>query len=234
MLEVKDLNTFYGEFHVLKNVSLRVEDGQFVAIFGPNGHGKSTLLKTLCGLVKPSSGEIRLNNTDTAKLSTSKIVEMGLVYVPEMRNLFPEMTVLQNLKLGAYNRRARSEVKHNLEYVFELFPRLRERQKQLAATLSGGEAQMLALGRGLMSSARVLAIDEPSLGLAPNLVTQIFNKIKEINKTGISILLVEQTIAQVSKLVDYVYVIEDGQIAIEGQKEEILANEHVKNILMGA
>lgn len=233
MLQVKELHTHYGELHVIKNISLQVNKGEFTAIFGPNGHGKSTLLKTICGLIKPTSGQIIFNDILINKIETPKIVEMGLVYVAEVRHLFPEMTVLENLKMGAYNRRARKEEKQNLEFVFQMFPRLHERQRQLAATLSGGEAQMLALARGIMSSARLLAIDEPSLGLAPNLVTQIFEKIKEINKAGINILLVEQNIAQVAELADFVYILEEGRIVFSGGQKDVFNDSYAREILLG-
>ena len=233
MLEVDRINTFYGQFQALHEVSIKVGDGELVVVFGPNGHGKSTLLKTICGLLTPSSGSIKFSGEQINGLPTEKIVEMGLVYIAEERHLFPEMTVLENLKLGACSRNARPKEKENLEYVFQLFPKLREWRKRTAATLSGGEARMLAIGRGLMSNGKFLAVDEPSFGLAPNLRIDVFNKIKEIKESGISVLLVEQNVVEASKLADRIYLMEDGRIVFEGGKEEALSNEHVKEVFLG-
>jgi len=233
MLEVDKINTFYGQFQALKEVSVKVGDGELVVVFGPNGHGKSTLLKTICGLLTATSGSIKFLGEQINGLPTEKLVEMGLVYVPEERHLFPEMTVLENLKLGACNRNALAKEKENLDYVFQLFPKLKEWRKRPASTLSGGEARMLAIGRGLMSNARFLALDEPSLGLAPNLRIDVFNKIKEIKESAISVLLVEQNVTEASKLADRIYLIEDGRIVFEGKKEEALSNEHVKEVFLG-
>ncbi len=233
MLEVDKVNSFYGEFQALHEVSLKVNDGELVVLFGPNGHGKSTLLKTICGLLTATSGSIKFNGEQINGLPTEKIVEMGLVYIAEERHLFPEMTVLENLKLGAYNPNARPKEKENLDYAFQLFPKLKEWRKRPASTLSGGEARMLAIGRGLMSNARFLALDEPSFGLAPNLRIDVFNKIKEIKESGISVLLVEQNVTEASKFADRIYLIEDGTIVFEGRKEEALNNEHVKEVFLG-
>jgi len=233
MLEVDKINTFYSGFQALGDVSLNVGEGELVVVFGPNGHGKSTLLKTICGLLTPISGSIKFRGEEINGLPTEKIVEMGLVYIAEERHLFPEMTVLENLKLGACNRNARPKEKENLEYVFQLFPKLKEWRKRTAATLSGGEARMLAIGRGLMSNGKFLAVDEPSFGLAPNLRIDVFNKIKEIKESGISVLLVEQNVVEASKLADRIYLMEDGRIVFEGGKEEALSNEHVKEVFLG-
>ena len=233
MLEVNKVDAFYGEIQVLKEVSLKVNDGELVTLLGPNGHGKSTLLKVICGLQKPRSGNVKFNGMEINKLPSQKIVEMGIVYVSEERNLFPDLTVMENLKMGAYNINARRDENTNANYVFQLFPILEKRKKQLASTLSGGERRMLAIGRGLMSSAKFLALDEPSLGLAPNLADDVFNGISEINKRGISILLVEQSIMRASELANRIYFMEDGKIVFEGGKEEVLSNEHIKSAFLG-
>jgi len=233
MLEVKELSTFYGEFQALHDVSLKVDDGEFVITLGPNGHGKSTLLKTICGLLPPTSGSIKFDGKEISKLPAQKLVKMGIVYIAEDRHLFPQMTVLENLKLGAYNISARSKEAKNLDYVFELFPKLKEWRKRQTQTLSGGEARMLAIGRGLMSNAKFLAIDEPSLGLAPHLRTDVFRKIGEINESGISILLVEQNVVEILELADRIYLMEDGRIVFEGGKEEALSNKQVKEVFLG-
>lgn len=233
MLEVDQLNTFYGEFQALHDISLKIREGELVAVFGPNGHGKSTLLKTICGLLTPSSGTITFDGKQIHKLPPREIVEMGLVYIAEDRHLFPQMTVLENLRLGAYNHKARPKEAENLDYVFHLFPRLKEREKKLAQTLSGGEARMLAIGRGIMSNARFMTIDEPSLGLAPHLRYEVFEKIGEINKRGVSILLVEQNITEITGLASRIYLLEDGRIVLEGTEDEVFSNKHVKEVFLG-
>jgi len=233
MLEVQNLYTYYDDFKVLNDVSISIESGNFVSIIGPNGHGKSTLLKTICGLLRPKSGIIRFNDKIISNLPAHLLVDIGIVYVAEKRHLFPEMTVFENLQLGAYSSHSRKMEKENLNYVFDLFPKLKIRKKQLASNLSGGEARMLAIGRGLMSSAKFLAIDEPSLGLAPNLRVEVFNKINEINKNGITILLVEQTITEAAKYIDKVYLLEDGSITFEGTTEDALSNNHIKKAFLG-
>lgn len=212
MLEVRDLNVFYGDFHVLHGVSLRVEAGEVVGVIGANGHGKSTLLKAVCGLVPIRSGDVYFAGARVNGLDAPDIVASGLVYVAEERHLFLDMTVKENLMLGAYLPAARKKKAESLEIVFALYPRLKERQHQLARTLSGGEAQMLALGRGLMSAARFMMIDEPSLGLAPNLVQAMFETIRRINEAGITLLLVEQNISQLSDCISRVYQLEEGRI----------------------
>jgi branched-chain amino acid transport system ATP-binding protein len=233
MLEVDKIDTFYGEFQVLRKVSVMVGDGELVVLLGPNGHGKSTLLKAICGLLMAASGSIRFNEEEIGRLPTERIVEMGITYVAEERHLFPQMSVIKNLRLGAYNRNAREKEKENLEYVFQLFPRLKERAQQFASTLSGGEGRMLALGRGLMSDAKLLAIDEPSFGLAPNLRSHVFKTIREINHRGISIILVEQNIPQVSDLADRIYLMEEGVITFEGDKQAALDNDHLREVFLG-
>ncbi len=233
MLEVTELNTYYGESHVLRDVSLSVNQGEVVVMLGPNGHGKSTLLKSICGLVDQAKGKITYQNKDINGLSTEKIVNLGLIYIAENRELFPHMTVLENLKLGAYSKNARPHEKKNLERVFALFPRLVERKKQLASTMSGGEARMLAVARGLMSNADFLCIDEPSLGLQPSLRLEIFSTIKQINEQGKTVLLVEQNIPQITELADRIYVMEEGQISFEGDKDEAFSDQHLKEIFLG-
>ncbi len=233
MLKVTDLNAYYGEFHVLKDVSITVEKGQVVVMLGPNGHGKSTLLKAICGLAERVEGKITYDGREVIGQSAEKLVNQGVVYIAENRELFPEMTVMENLKLGAYSKNARSHEKRNLEKVFHLFPRLSERHRQLASTMSGGEARMLAIARGLMSNADFLCVDEPSLGLQPNLRLEVFNIIREINQQGITILLVEQNIPQITEMADRIYVLEEGCISFSGSKDEALGNKHLKEIFLG-
>ncbi len=233
MLEIKDLNAYYDDFHVVKNVSMEIKKGEIIVMLGPNGHGKSTFLKTICGLVKKNKGTIKYNGHNIQGLGSEKLVNMGITYIAENRELFPEMTVLENLKLGAYSKTARPHEARNLENVFSLFPRLRERSNQLASTMSGGEARMLAIARGLMSNAKFLAIDEPSLGLQPNLRDEVGRIIKEINQQGITVLVVEQNIPQIMELAHKIYVLEEGRISFEGSKDEALGNDHLKEIFLG-
>ena len=233
MLNVNNLNTYYGQSHVLRDVSISVNKGEVVVLLGPNGHGKSTLLKSICGLVDDTKGEIIYQDQNINGLATEKIVNMGITYIAENRELFPHMTVLENLKLGAYAKNARAHEKKNLARVFDLFPRLVDRQKQFANTMSGGEARMLAVARGLMSNADFLCIDEPSLGLQPSLRHEIFSTIKQINEQGKTVLLVEQNIPQIAELADRVYAMEEGQISFEGDKDEALGNEQLKEIFLG-
>ncbi len=233
MLEVESINTFYGEYQAIHDVSLRVESGTLVSIFGPNGHGKSTLLKTICGLMKPASGIVRFEGQEIQGLPSHRLVEMGVVLISEERHLFPEMTVMENLRLGAYNKNARGKEAENLELVFGMFPRLKEFAKKTALTLSGGEARMLAIGRGLMSNAGFLAIDEPSFGLAPILRTQVFEQIVALRERGLSILLVEQTTGDIAEQSDYIYLLEDGRIAFSGSKDEALRDDAVRKVFLG-
>ena len=233
MIKVSNLNAFYGQFHVLKDVSITVEEKGVIVVLGPNGHGKSTLLKSICGLAEKTNGEILLNDTSLIDLPSEKIVDLGVTYIAETRELFPNMTVVENLKLGAYSKHARPFEAENLEKVFDLFPRLADRKKQMASTMSGGEAKMLAIARGLMSNAKFLAIDEPSLGLQPNLRTEVFNTIRKINDQGMTILLVEQNIPQIAELASKVYVLEEGRISFEGSKDEAISDDHLKEIFLG-
>ena len=233
MLKVSNLNAYYGESHVLRDVSVSVNTGEVVVMLGPNGHGKSTLLKSICGLVDDKKGEISYQNQNINGLATEKIVNMGLIYIAENRELFPYMTVLENLKLGAYAQNARAHHRENLARVFDLFPRLLDRQNQFANTMSGGEARMLAIARGLMSNADFLCIDEPCLGLQPSLRHEIFSVIKLINEQKKTVLLVEQNIPQIAELADRIYVMEEGQISFEGDKDEALSDEHLKEVFLG-
>ena len=221
-LEVQDLDSYYGELQVLRKASLKIREREVVALFGPNGHGKSTLLKTICGIQPATSGSIKYRGREISGLSTENTVEMGLAYIPEGRNLFADMTVLDNLTLGAYKRSARKHIQESLGFVFSLSPRLEERISQMASTLSGGEGRMLAVGRGLMSRASLLLIDEPSIGLSPLLKQDVFEAIDQIRKTTeTTILLVEQEVDHPLQLADNVYLLRQGQIILERRASEI-------------
>ena len=215
ILEVSGLDSFYGELQVLRGAALEVRQGEVVALFGPNGHGKSTLLKAIAGIHPPQAGEIRFRGESITRLPSDRIVALGLAYIPEARNLFREMTVMENLRLGAYNRRARSQAARNLDLVFALFPRLAERKDQVAATLSGGESRMLAVGRGLMSNASLLLIDEPSIGLSPLMKKTVFSAIHRIKtQTDISIMVVEQEVDYPLALADRIYLLKKGRVSM--------------------
>jgi branched-chain amino acid transport system ATP-binding protein len=233
MLKVEKINFFYGEMKVLSDISLEVNDGEFILVLGPNGHGKSTLLKNICGLLKPISGKIEYNGEEIHNLPVQQLVEKGIVYIPEDRNLFKDMTVLENLLMGAYNKAARIKEKENLDFVYQLFPKLKNMEKRRASLLSGGEARMLAIGRGIMSNPKFLAIDEPSLGLAPNLKSDVYKAINEIRQTGASVFLVEQNTSIVAEYANKIYVLENGEIIFGGTKEEALNNERVRKVFLG-
>jgi len=233
MLKTDNIFTYYGEVCVLKNINLQVEDGELVSLFGPNGHGKSTLLKTICGLIKPVKGEVIYNDERLDKMKMTEIVEKGVVYVPEDRDLFPQMTVEENLLMGSNPKRAREMEIRNMEYVFDLFPKLKVIRKQFASTLSGGEARMLTIGRGLMSNPDFLAIDEPSLGLAPNLRKDVFNSIDGIRNKGVSILLVEQSTPLAAEIADRIYLLEEGEITFSGKSDKALSDEQLKKLFFG-
>ena len=221
-LEIKDINSFYGDLQVLRNISLLVKEEEIVALLGPNGHGKSTLLKAICGLHPPSSGSIVYKGIEISNSRAEKIVQMGIAYIPEERHLFPYMTVLENLKLGAYNQAARNRINENMEFVFQLFPRLDERKEQLCSTLSGGESRMVAIGRGLMSNASLLLVDEPSIGLSPALKKAVFDSIRKINQgKGLTILIVEQEIEHALKLANRLYMMKNGKILFERLSKNI-------------
>lgn len=233
MLKVEKIDAFYGEFQVLSDVSIHMGKGELHILLGPNGHGKSTLLKTICGLMQPSSGTIMFEGKKIHRLASEKIVESGITYISEDRELFPQMTVLENLKMGAHNRNARRHEKESLAYVLEMFPRLRERIKSYASTLSGGEARMLAIARGLMSRARFFAIDEPSLGLSPLLRSEVFKNIEAIHKMGSTILLVEQNMPQLADLADRIYLMAEGQIVFQGDRSAAENNRDFKEAFLG-
>lgn len=233
MLVVDNICSHYGRYQALYDVSFKLKENDIIGIYGPNGHGKSTLLKTICGIIKPSSGTVRLNGIEIGKKEIKEIVELGLVYIPENRNLFSQMSVIDNLYLGAFNKYARKKIKKNIELVFYLFPKLKERQKQIVNTMSGGEARMLTIGRGLMSNAKILAIDEPSIGLSPILRKDVFNKITEINKKGKSVILVEQNVNETRGLASIALLIEDGKILIKGNEKEVFNDKHFKSIMLG-
>jgi len=218
---------------VLWDVSLRVSEGEFVALVGPNGAGKTTTLKTIAGLIEPKSGEVKFMGKEIGGLPAHEISSMGVSFVPETLNLFAGMSVRENLLLGAYTVRDNKKVHESLEYVFQLFPVLKERRNQLAGTLSGGERKMLAIGRGLMSNPHLLLVDEPSLGLAPKLVLAVFDSLKELNQKGVTILLVEQNVSTTLHMTDRAYVVEHGRIVLEGVSKDLLENEHVKKTYLG-
>ncbi len=232
MFEIKGLNVGYGKVQVLWDLSLRVEQGEIVTVLGPNGAGKSTLLQTALGLLKPMGRRetelITYRNQRIDGLAPEEIVRLGIALIPEEKNLFPDMTVLDNLKMGSYIRRARVERTESLELVFKLFPRLAERRNQMVNTLSGGERQMVAIGRALMSKPDLLMIDEPSIGLQPLLIAKIFDTIREINGRGVTILLVEQNVFFSLEISNRAYVLENGRVVMEGKGKDLLDNPHVK------
>lgn len=233
MLEVRDLEVYYGAIHAVKGISLRVEDGQIVTLIGSNGAGKSTTLHTISGLIKPRSGNILFDGTDITGTPVHKIVASGLVQVPEGRHVFANMSVMENLDMGAYLRKDKDGIEKDKKKVFELFPRLFERKNQLSGTLSGGEQQMLAMGRALMERPRVLLLDEPSMGLAPLLVKEIFSIIKTINEEGTTVLLVEQNANMALSIADYAYVLETGRITLSGPAADLSASEAVRKAYLG-
>jgi branched-chain amino acid transport system ATP-binding protein len=233
MLEVVGINVFYGEAQALWDVTLSVQTGEIATLVGSNGAGKSTTLRAISGLVPPRTGEIRFEGTRIDRTPAHRIVELGIAQIPEGRRLWPGLTVRDNLDLGAYASAARAAKKDTLDWVFHLFPRLKERQNQLAGTLSGGEQQMLAIGRGLLSKPKLLMLDEPSLGLAPVLVDEVFATIQEINRQGVTILLVEQNVNHALAISDHGYVLETGRVALAGSGSDLLADEHVKTAYLG-
>ncbi|MBP5250981.1 MAG: ABC transporter ATP-binding protein [Treponema sp.] len=233
MLEIKNLHVSYGGIKALRGINIEVPDGKIVTLIGANGAGKSTLLRTISGLVKAESGSILLDGKELSGLAINKICAEGIALSPEGRHVFTDLTVLENLKVGAYLRNDKKEIDKDLERVFELFPRLKERSWQFAGTLSGGEQQMLAVGRALMSRPKILMLDEPSLGLAPLIVQQIFDIIREINKSGVTVLLIEQNANMALKTADIAYVIETGAIVLSGNGKEVLSNPSVREAYLG-
>jgi len=234
LLRTENLHIFYGHVHALKGVDIEVDEGEVVALLGANGAGKSTTLRAISGLMKPSEGKIVFDGRDLAAFKAHQIVAMGISHAPEGRRLFATLTVDENLNLGAYTRVGDAEgVERSRERVFRLFPRLRERRNQLGGTLSGGEQQMLAIGRALMSTPKILLLDEPSLGLAPILVRDIFETIREINEQGVTILLVEQNARAALKLADRAYVLETGSVALSGSASELTRDERVRKAYLG-
>ncbi|HIW81520.1 MAG TPA: ABC transporter ATP-binding protein [Candidatus Acetatifactor stercoripullorum] len=233
MLEVKDLKVYYGIIQAIKGVSFHVNEGEVIALIGANGAGKTTILHTVSGLLSPRSGSVVFEGTDIVKIPGHKIVSRGMAHVPEGRRVFAQLSVLQNLKMGAYTRKDKEEIEETLKMIFDRFPRLEERQNQLAGTLSGGEQQMLAIGRALMSHPKLILMDEPSMGLSPILVNEIFDIIKEVSKSGTTVLLVEQNAKKALSIADRAYVLETGKIVLEGAAGDLLNNASIKKAYLG-
>jgi len=228
MLELRNIDVYYGNIHVLKGINIEVMDGEIVTLIGANGAGKTTTLKTISGLINPKKGEILLNGEKINNLNASQIVKLGISHVPEGRRIFANMTVMENLEIGAFIRNAAKNIADDYDKVFSLFPRLKERKKQIAGTLSGGEHQMLAIGRALMSKPKLLLLDEPSMGLAPLVVKEIFSIIRDINKSGTTILLVEQNVNMALNAANRAYIIKNGSIELEGDSKTLLNEEDIK------
>jgi len=233
MLKVNNIDVYYGEIQALWDVSFKVDEGEYVALLGANGAGKTTTLNTISGLLHPKKGNIEFLEQDLSHIPAYKTAEMGIAHVPEARRLFPEMTVKENLIMGSLSKEAKKKRKESIDWIFTLFPRLGERHRQEAGTLSGGEQQMLAIGRGLMLHPKLLMLDEPSLGLAPFLVDEVFKIIKKINEEGITILLVEQNVMYALNSCTKAYILENGRIALQGKGKDLLNNEHVKEAYLG-
>jgi len=233
LLEVKNLNAGYGFLQILRDVSLTVDQGEYVALVGPNGAGKSTTLKTIAGLLRPMSGEIRFKGESISGLPGNKVARKGIAYVSEAMNLFVNMTVQENLFMGAYTVSDKKLRKDRLDFVYGLFPRLVERKNQLAGTMSGGERKMLAIGRGLMSNPELLLVDEPSFGLAPQLTESVFESLNALKKRGVTIMLVEQNVTKTLAVTDRGYVLENGRIELEGRSKDLVCNAHVRKVFLG-
>lgn len=233
MLEIKDLEVFYGMIQAIKGVSFEVNEGEVIALIGANGAGKTTILHTVTGLLESKKGTVTFDGKDITKVPAHRIVSMGMAHVPEGRRVFANLTVYQNLKMGAYTRKDKTEIEETLENVYKRFPRLKERHNQMSGTLSGGEQQMLAMGRALMSHPRILLMDEPSMGLSPIFVNEIFDIIKEVSAGGTTVLLVEQNAKKALSISDRGYVLETGKIVLEGKSEELLNNDSIKKAYLG-
>ena len=233
MLKVTDLKVYYGVIQAIKGISFEVNEGEVIALIGANGAGKTTILHTITGLVEAKSGTVEFEGTNITKMPGHKIVTLGMAHVPEGRRVFSELTVLENLRMGAYTRKDKNEVENSLKMVYERFPRLEERKNQLAGTLSGGEQQMLAMGRALMSHPKIILMDEPSMGLSPIFVNEIFDNIKEVSAGGTTVLLVEQNAKKALSIADRAYVLETGKIVLEGDAKELMNDESVKKAYLG-
>ena len=233
MLDLKGINAGYGSFQALFDISLTVNAGEAVSVIGPNGAGKTTLMRVISGMTAPFSGEMEMEGKSLSSFPPYRIVELGIAHVPENRRLFPGMTVEDNLKLGAFAKTARGDSAKNLEFVYELFPRMKERRSQLAGTMSGGEQQMCAIGRAIMSGPKLLLMDEPSAGLAPVVVQQVFSLVRRIREEGYTVLIVEQNVQQVLQVVDRAYLLEAGQLIDSGKSEDLLESENVRKAYMG-
>ena len=233
MLDLKGINAGYGSFQALFDISLTVNAGEAVSVIGPNGAGKTTLMRVISGMTSPFSGEMEMEGKSLSSFPPHQIVELGIAHVPENRRLFPGMTVEDNLKLGAFAKTARGDSAKNLEFVYELFPRMKERRSQLAGTMSGGEQQMCAIGRAIMSGPKLLLMDEPSAGLAPVVVQQVFSLVRRIREEGYTVLIVEQNVQQVLQVVDRAYLLEAGQLIDSGKSEDLLESESVRKAYMG-
>lgn len=233
MLEVKDIEVYYGVIQAIKGISFEVNEGEVIALIGANGAGKTTTLHTITGLLSPKKGSVTFEGQDITNVPAHKIVSLGMAHVPEGRRVFAELTVYQNLKMGAYTRKDKAEIEETLQMVYKRFPRLEERKNQLAGTLSGGEQQMLAMGRALMSHPKIIVMDEPSMGLSPILVNEIFDIIKEVSASGTTVLLVEQNAKKALSIADRAYVLETGKIVLEGDAKEMMNDDSIKKAYLG-
>ncbi len=233
MLEIKDIEVYYGMIQAIKGISFEVNKGEVIALIGANGAGKTTILHTITGLLSPKCGSVLFEGKDITKVPAHKIVSLGMAHVPEGRRVFAELTVYENLKMGAYTRKDKDEIEQTLQMVYQRFPRLEERKNQLAGTLSGGEQQMLAMGRALMSHPKIIVMDEPSMGLSPILVNQIFDIIEEVSKSGTTVLLVEQNAKKALSIADRAYVLETGKIVLEGNAKELMNDDSIKKAYLG-
>ena len=233
MLEVKDLQVYYGMIHAIKGVSFHVNEGEIIALIGANGAGKTTILHTITGLLAPKGGQVVFEGKNITKTPAHKIVELGMAHVPEGRRVFAQLSVYQNLKMGAYTRSDKNEIEESLEMVYKRFPRLEERKNQMAGTLSGGEQQMLAMGRALMSKPRIILMDEPSMGLSPILVNEIFDIIQSVSASGTTVLLVEQNAKKALAIADRAYVLETGKISLDGNAKDLLNDDSIKKAYLG-